>query len=61
MKSANAIKTYRKFGVAEGRDLRCAMRVPHLYRSTTTFSFVTPEPSRPVPVCRRTVCIFPSG
>jgi hypothetical protein len=29
MKSANAIKTYRTSGVAEGRDLRCAIRVPH--------------------------------
>jgi hypothetical protein len=25
---------------SEGRDLRCAIRVPHIYRSTTTFSFV---------------------
>ena len=34
MKSANAIKTYRKSGVAEGYG--CAIRVPHIYRSTTT-------------------------
>jgi len=28
MKSANAVKTYRKSGVAKRRDLRCAIRVP---------------------------------
>jgi hypothetical protein len=36
MKFANAVKTYRKFGVAEGRDLRCAIRVPRIYRGITT-------------------------
>jgi hypothetical protein len=34
MKSANAVKTYRKSGEAEGRDLRCAIRVPRIYRSS---------------------------
>jgi hypothetical protein len=37
MKPANAIKTDRKSGVAEGRDLRCAIRVPHIYRSAMVF------------------------
>jgi hypothetical protein len=32
MKSANAVKTHRKSEVAQGRDLRCAIRVPHIYR-----------------------------
>ena len=31
------------------RDLRCAIRVPHLFRSTTTFSFVISEADRTVP------------
>jgi hypothetical protein len=48
MKSANAIKTYRKSGVAQGRDLRCAIRVPHIYRCTTTLFFiVSGKPTRP--------------
>ena len=29
----NATNLYRKFGVAERRDLRCAIRVPQIYRS----------------------------
>jgi hypothetical protein len=37
---ANATNFHRKSGVAEGRDLRCAIRMPHLFRSTITFSFV---------------------
>jgi hypothetical protein len=36
MKSANATNTYRKSGVAKGRDLRCAIRVPLIYRPTTS-------------------------
>ena len=42
MKSANAIKTYRKSGVAEGRDLQCAIRVPHftLVQPLSPLSFV---------------------
>jgi hypothetical protein len=32
MKSANAIKTYRKSGLAKRRDLQCAIRVPRPYR-----------------------------
>jgi hypothetical protein len=36
MKSANAIKNYRKSGVAEGRDLQCAIRVPRSCRPTTS-------------------------
>jgi hypothetical protein len=34
MKFANDVKTYRKSGVAEGRDLRCAIRVPRPHRPT---------------------------
>ena len=41
MKSTNAIKTYRKSGVAQGRDLRRAIRVPHTYRSISTLSLVS--------------------
>src|ERR1700730_15210361 len=37
---AKANEIDRKSGGAEGRDLRCAIRVPHIPRPTTTFSFV---------------------
>ena len=53
MKSANAIKTYRKSGVAEGSDLRCAIRVPRFYRSTTTFPFVIPSVEASAVFCLR--------
>ena len=36
MRSANAIKVHRKSGVAEGRDLQCAIRMP-------TFSVLQPR------------------
>src|SRR5882757_7691708 len=31
---------------AEGRDLRCAIRVPHIYPSTTTFAISKPKDPR---------------
>jgi hypothetical protein len=41
----------RKSGVAEGRDLRCAIRMPHIYRSAPlSFSFViSGKPDAPYP------------
>jgi hypothetical protein len=37
MEFANATNFYRKSGVAEGRDLQCAIRMPHLFRSAPPF------------------------
>ena len=36
---ANATNFYRKSGVAEGRDLQCAIRMPHIHRSAPLFPF----------------------
>ena len=44
----NATNFYRKFGVAEGRGLQCATRVPQIYRSTTTLPLSFRPPRRPV-------------